>query len=867
MQVVTQAPSAGIGFADAFEQLADAVVVLDAWHTVRFFNAAAERLWGLSRGEVLGRHARLLLPSALRQEDGCDLERLLVRNLALDIQRSDGTLRQVLFSMTRSGPPEAPHYTALVKDVTQARLKNHPMLQMARAIDASDNAIIVADPNGKVVAINGGVTRMLGFDLADMVGRRPDQILAGPHTDPHTLKLLRANLQSYVVARQGLGTELLIYTKASKPLWVSVTMNPVFDEAGQLVNVLGVLADITFTKMHEVLQNKVLAAMVREVPVRDVMTLLCREVERIAPEVIATVLAIDAENRVRPLAAPGLPEYVSQALDGVAIGPNAGSCGTAAWRGEAVAVTDIATDPLWTDYKALILPLGLKACWSSPIRSGSGQVMGTFAFYFRENRGPDAFHLRLVDVCVHLCALMLEREKVRTHIHKLVFFDTLTGLPNRATLHAKAERAIYEASRSGAPLALLHLDVDRFKQINDKHGHAVGDALLRELARRFKEIARETDTVGRLGSDEFALLLPHCSAQQAASVAERLCEAAREPVHALGAVLQAGASLGIAISPDDGSDVDTLMRHADTAMYQAKTSGRSGANGGENRGAKQGDRSGQRSSFRFFSAEMNRAAEERAMLEADLKLALRHNGLALHYQPQVDAAGQKLLGLEALLRWQHASLGAVPPTRFVALAEECGLIDELGLWVLGQACGQLADWRRRGVPIPGIAVNLSASNFQNAELPAHVARLLQQHGLAPRDLTLEMTESVMLAPDPAVLAGIHAIHAQGVHLSMDDFGTGYSSLSYLHRLPISELKLDRSFVQDLAHSETARALTTSVLRIGESLALNVVAEGVETEAQRRFLAERGCPALQGYLFARPLPAADLENWVFELSSR
>ncbi|MDB5850887.1 MAG: hypothetical protein JWP29_4639, partial [Rhodoferax sp.] len=220
--------------------------------------------------------------------------------------------------------------------------------------------------------------------------------------------------------------------------------------------------------------------------------------------------------------------------------------------------------------------------------------------------------------------------------------------------------------------------------------------------------------------------------------------------------------------------------------------------------------------------------------------------------------------VEALLRWQHPTLGAVPPMRFVALAEECGLIDELSMWVLGQACSQLADWRRRAVPVPGLAVNLSASNFQNAALPGHVARVLREHGLPAAELTLEMTEGVMLDPDPVVLDTIRAIHAQGVHLSMDDFGTGYSSLGYLHRLPISELKLDKSFVQDLEHNKAARALTTSVLRIGESLALKVVAEGVETEAQRRFLADGGCPVLQGYLFARPMPAAELEAWLCRL---
>ncbi|MDB5892950.1 MAG: hypothetical protein JWQ88_481 [Rhodoferax sp.] len=882
MQVVNIVPSLSAGLTDALEPMADAVVIINARQVVTFCNAAAERLWGRGRNLICGHPVAALLPAALLHDGVCDFVRLSACPVEFDLHSTgvpeSAPPRRVqctLSAMPAAGMPghgTGASWLALVKDITEAVRQRRPLFEIARAIDASDNATIVGDPQGKVVAINGGVTRMLGFELADMQGLRPDEVLAGPSTDAHTLRQLWDNMRSYAHARAGMSTDLLVYTKARRPLWVSVTMNPVFDETGELVNVLGVMADITATKMHEVLQNKVLAAMVREMPMREVMVLLCREVERIAPEVLATVLAIDVDGRVRPLAAPSMPEHISQALDGVPIGPQAGSCGTAAWRGEAVAVTDIAHDPLWRDFKNLFLPLGVKACWSSPIKSGDGEVMGTFAFYYRENRGPDALHQRLVDVCLHLCVLMLEREKVRTHIHKLVFFDTLTGLPNRATLHAKAERAIFDAGRSAMPLAVVHLDLDRFKQINDSHGHAVGDALLRVLAGRFQAVARDTDTLGRLGSDEFILLLPHCTAQQAAHVAERLSEAAHAPVLALGLTLQVGASLGIAVSPDDGTDVDTLMRHADIAMNEAKHGGKSGKGGIRGKGGNSGNsgHSGKggnsgKGGFRFFSAELNRAAEERAMLEADLRLALRNDSLALHYQPQVDPSGRHLLGLEALLRWQHPVLGAVPPMRFVALAEECGLMHELGHWVLGRACGQLAEWRRRRIPVPGMAVNLSASNFQNAELPVEVAQLLRKHGLPPSELTLEMTESVMLDPDPKVLATVKAVHALGVHLSMDDFGTGYSSLGYLHRLPIAELKLDRSFVQDLAHSDAARALTTSVLRIGESLGLQVVAEGVETEAQRRFLAERGCPVLQGYLFARPMPAEAFEAWLAELA--
>jgi FOG: EAL domain len=293
--------------------------------------------------------------------------------------------------------------------------------------------------------------------------------------------------------------------------------------------------------------------------------------------------------------------------------------------------------------------------------------------------------------------------------------------------------------------------------------------------------------------------------------------------------------------PDDGRDIDTLLRHADLAMIQAKDEG-----GG---------------SVRFFSLEMNRLAQERIAMETALREALRRDQLQLHYQPQLASVDHRLYGVEALLRWEHPTMGPVSPARFVPMAEECGLIDEMSDWVLRRACRQMADWRARSIMVPRVAVNLSAGYFENPTLPLELQQLLDANGLKPQDLVLEITESVMLSPQARVLQNLDAIQQMGIGLSLDDFGTGYSSLSHLHRLPIDELKLDMSFVRDIEHSDTARTLITSVLRIGENLRKHVVAEGVETEAQHRFLAEQGCEVLQGYLFSKPLPAPRLEEWL------
>jgi EAL domain-containing protein (putative c-di-GMP-specific phosphodiesterase class I) len=305
--------------------------------------------------------------------------------------------------------------------------------------------------------------------------------------------------------------------------------------------------------------------------------------------------------------------------------------------------------------------------------------------------------------------------------------------------------------------------------------------------------------------------------------------------------LQPTASIGVAMFPDDGTDVDTLLHHADMARTQAKLGGRGGA--------------------RFFNEEMQQRTRERVALEAALRLGLRDGGLRLHYQPQIERRSGSLYGVEALARWSHPQLGEIPPARFIPLAEEAGMVAELGRWALAEACRQMAQWRRQGLPVPRVAVNLSTRNFEEEGLVPMVAGLLDAHGLVAGDLTLEMTESMLLDATPSVLAALHALRAMGVHLSLDDFGTGYSSLSYLHRLPIHELKLDQSFVRDLADSATARALTNTILRIGDSLKLTVVAEGVENAQQAQLLAERGSTIVQGYLYGRPMPAQALAIWL------
>ena len=709
---------------------------------------------------------------------------------------------------------------------------------LRRALDASDNAVVMTNSSKRVVYINEGFTRLFGYQPAEVLGRHLSEVLLGPHSDPDLLESIRGN----VLTKGSFRTDTLLYSKAGQPRWVSLVINASDESSGGPGGSISILTDITLTKMHEVLQTHVLEGMVNELPLPELMALVCREVERIAPEVTATILAVDAQGRLHPLAAPSLPPTISHALDELAIGPTAGSCGTAAFRNAPVVVTDMATDPLWDDYRDLFADSGLRACWSSPIRDHRGQPIGTFAFYFREPRAPDALHRRLVDVCLHLCALAIERNSTHERIHQLAFFDVLTGLPNRALFRSSGERALADLQRGRHTGALLFLDLDRFKQVNDTQGHAAGDALLSEVAQRLTQGLRARDLIARLSGDEFVLLLSECTTEQAVQSAHRVLHDIAQPLDIFGQTHVPHASIGIAMFPNDGDTIDTLLRHADQAMHQAK--------------------SDHRHSLQLFSAEMNRRAQERASLERALQQALSDRSLTLHYQPQVLSSSPGTLhGVEALARWNHPQWGMVPPSQFIPVAEDAGLIHELTLWLLDEACRQLAAWRTAGHDVPCVAINLSGRSFHRPEFAQEISDALRRHGLRASDVLLEITESVMMDARPVTLQNIEALHHQGFKLSLDDFGTGYSSLSYLHRLPISELKLDMAFVQDLTTSATARALTVSVLSIAHSLGMVVVAEGVETTGQQQWLQAHGCPVMQGYLFGKPLPPDEIEAWL------
>ncbi len=822
-------------FVQFIEQASNSVVVSDASNSVVLFNRAAEQLWGLNRRDVIGQDARRLMPlpvqayyQQLQDRDG---ELPDIR-----IQHRDGSQHWCTASIARVVSGDQVFYSTSLKIVTRQHEESERLRLLSLVTDHTDNAIVIINEQWRIVYVNAGFQRMFGYRLDQVCGQYPTALLA-----PHMAELAVLESRQMLTRGESIKAESLAYIQNGERLWCSVVVNPVLDAQGQLINAVGILTDITSTKMHEVLQHSMLNAMVREDPLEDLMLLACREIERIAPEVTTSMLLVDEHNVLHPLATASLPASYCQLMEGMKIGEGVGTCGTAAFRRQPVISRDIANDPLWDAYRDLGLPPELKSCWSTPIMGADQRVIATLAFYFKDVRGPSTFHQRLVDVIVPLCALAIEREKSRAHISQLAFYDSLTELPNRSLLLANAEQAIHAALRNKTHLAVLFIDVDRFKQVNDAFGHPAGDDLLQVIARRLLDNRNPKDIVGRLSGDEFVVVLPECDTAHVTELVEHMKLTIGQPCQIGGSRVCPSVSIGVSMFPEDGHDMGTLIHRADMAMYQAKHAGRG--------------------RFSFFCHELNQRAQERQAMETALQQALQDNALELHYQPQINMADGSVYGVEALARWNHPHWGQVSPVRFIPLAEECGLIVELGVWGLREACRQLAQWRRNGAQLPSISVNLSPTNFHDLELPGMLMALLDEHQLSPGDLTLELTESILMDTNPSTLKVLNDVHALGIRLAMDDFGTGYSSLSYLRRLPIQELKLDRSFVMDLENDATSRTLSDAVIHIGNSLNLTVVAEGIETEGQYEILKQQGYHVAQGYLFARPMSATDLEHWL------
>lgn len=530
-------------------------------------------------------------------------------------------------------------------------------------------------------------------------------------------------------------------------------------------------------------------------------------------------------------------------------------CAHAIVGGDLLEIEDACRDPRFADNPLVRGEPHIRFYAGMPLVLPGGEAIGTLCVIDQVPRRLDATQRMVLEVLARNVVtelelrqriLELEAEVVRRHeaevrIMHLATRDPLTGLPNRAALMDRLHQGLKTANRDLGQLAVLFMDLDRFKLINDTLGHDIGDALLQVTAERLSHVLRESDTVARLGGDEFALILPALHhATEAELIARKVIAAIEQPMTLNGHTVQVGCSIGLAVYPEHGDSADTLLRHADLSMYQAKELGGN--------------------QYQLFSEHMNTRAVERMMLESELRNAIENGELELYYQPQVRLSDDALTGLEALVRWNHPRLGLLAPDRFIPLAEDTGLIWELGLSVLEMAIAQVAAWSREGLDVPRVAVNVSPAQLREG-LAGAVADALGRHGVAAGRIELELTESALTADGPAVIGLLQTLRNMGLAIAVDDFGVGYSSLALLRRLPITTLKIDRSFVSDLASNNQDVAIVEAVITMANSMGLRTVAEGVEEGAQNVALRVLGCDDAQGYLYSKPAKASVATTWL------
>ncbi len=666
-------------------------------------------------------------------------------------------------------------------------------------VEHSSNMVVITDAERRIEYVNPSYTRVTGWTLPEVRGLKPGRLLHGPLTDAESVRRMSRALS---LGESIDGVELVNYRRDGQPYWVRLHIRPVHDESGSLTHFVAIQTDITERRQS----REALMASERRLA----------EAQRLA-RMASFECNFDTDEMFWSPGAGqvvGLPE---------ALLPCSFRGHVSLLHHEDRAALDDAYWALVSEQRPYEIEYRLL--------SGEGKV-----HWIRE-RG---YYLPAEGALPsRMCGLVFDisaTKEAHDRIQYLAWHDTLTGLANREQLQEVLHQRLEAARDTGQHMALLFVDLDRFKTINDSLGHQVGDELLKTCAQRLRDAVRGTDVVGRLGGDEFVVVLAGVDAEAAVDrIASKLLSRIAAPMLIQDRELHITASLGISLYPRDGETASELMRHADAAMYHAKGKGRN--------------------THSFFSEELNARLSERFELESQLRLALARGELSLHFQPQFQAEGTRLIGFEALLRWQTPDGRWIPPDQFIPVAEESGLIQPIGNWVLEEACAHWQQWRTQHGGDIRVAVNLSASQLRDRGLLARIRQLTERFDMPPGALELELTEAVAMHDPGASIEMMKELRGLQVSLAVDDFGTGYSSLAYLKTLPIQRIKLDRTFVKDMELNPDDQAICKAAIQMAHSLGLEVVAEGVETDAQRSFLVGHGCDLMQGYHLGRPMPAS------------
>ena len=794
--------------AAALEAAANSIVITDVSGTIVWVNSAFTRLTGYPAEEARGQNPRMLRSGHHDAAFYANLWKTItsgeVWHGEVINQRKDGSFydEEMTITPVRAQSGEITHFVAIKQDITTRKAIGQALLHAQEKYRAMVEDAVVgifqATPDGQIIAANPAMARMHGYDSPEQLMSEVSNVAHQLFVSPAQLQEMARMLEENEVVRN---VEVEVYCRDGSKKWFLANVRGVRGPEGKVVRHEGTIQDITERKA------------------------------------IAEALS-QAQEKYRAMVEDAVVGIYQTTPDGKFLSVNralarmAGFDSVQDFLSRITNAAQIYSDPKRRDeLRQLIAAQGEVRDFEVEVRprNGKKRTLSISARAVRNSEGVDLYYEGTVQD-------ITERKTAEKQVQFLAYYDALTGLPNRTLFHDRLAKALASARRRGERVALLFLDLDNFKTINDSLGHSVGDLLLKEVAERLKQGAREQDTVARLGGDEFVVLLTAMKdVADVAVVADRILKAMPTEFTVQDHLLNVACSLGISMFPDHGSDGETLIKNADAAMYAAKENG---------------------NSFQFFTQDMNVRAVERLTLESSLRLAAERQELFLVYQPQVDIATGRITGAEALLRWRHPELGLVPPSKFIPIAENSGLIIPIGEWVLHTACAQARQWLDEGLPAIPVAVNVSAVQFRQDRFLQLVKKVLDETGLPPQYLELELTEGLLLSNGNLTLAVLQELNKMGLKLSIDDFGTGYSSLSYLRHFPVYKLKIDRSFVQAMTVDPDDAAITGTIILMGRSLNLKVIAEGVESEEQMSFLRAHNCDEVQGYYFSQPLPAAD-----------
>jgi diguanylate cyclase (GGDEF)-like protein/PAS domain S-box-containing protein len=693
-----------------------------------------------------------------------------------------------------------------------------------------------------------------------ILGYRPEQIIGRSlfeFVHPDDVGAVRKCFSSALAPGETCSITFRFLRRDGQYAWLEYNCRTLIDSSDRSVREIHASArDISLRKEMEYREQtraEVLEMIAQSQPLKDILTRLIEAAERQESQIVAAGVMLDAG--VMHHCAPHLPPLMASSIERQLYHFIARFSAAAAETTERVIVGDLLNDPSWAELQPEIQQSGFQSCWSILIRSRHRDACGIFSLYRRDNRLPYGPAVEILKLASDLIPVAVEHRQLTDQLSFQARHDALTRLPNRLMFSDRLEQGLSLSARSGRPVGLLLVDVDRFKHVNDTYGHQAGDELLCQVAHRLGARLRQSDVLARMGGDEFAIILFDLGAPLDAEVcAATLTREFANPIELQGRKQSITISIGSAVYPRDGTDPTSLMKHADLALYRAKDAGRN--------------------TSRSFTSEMREDSASRLEFEGELREAVVKGELRLHYQPKVDRLS-RIVGVEALVRWEHPKLGMVPPAKFIPLAEDTGIIVQIGQWVLQEAARQNRCWREAGFGNIQIAVNVSALQFAEPDFIRVISETLFAAGSHLSWLELELTETLLMKNIRDAVDKLAELRAMNVTVAIDDFGTGYSSLAYLQRLSLDTLKIDHSFVRTIgspgAHdattraSESGRIIVNSIVALAKSLGLGVVAEGIETETQREFMLQSGCELMQGYLFSPPRPPEQIEEMLHQQS--